>query len=198
MSIRLARSYTGRRHVLQSGYHGHHDWYSWILREGGTLKEVQQHTHSFAYNDLESVHGLLDRYRGDIAAIIIETAFESPRDRFLHKLRELCDAQGIVYIFDEMWTGFRFSLGGLQESIGVTPDIALFSKAVANGFPISMVAGKRVMMEHFGRLWGFTTFGGDTLSIRAALETIDEIQERGSIRVSQRHFGAFRRFAWVI
>ena len=182
LAIRLARSYTGRRHVLQSGYHGHHDWYSWVLREGGTLKELKQYTHSFAYNDLAGVQQLIDRYRSDIAAIIVETAFDPPRDEFLHKLRRLCDAHGIVYIFDEMWTGFRFGLGGFQEFIDVTPDIGLFSKAVANGFPISLIAGKRVVMDHFGRLWGFTTFGGEILSIRAALETICEIEERDVVK----------------
>lgn len=181
LAIRLARSYTGRNHIIQSGYHGHHDWYSFLLRDSGTIKETKQYTHPVQYNDIQTVNKLIDQYKGDIAGIVLETAFDEPEEGFIDGLRKLCDREGIVLIFDEMWTGFRFSLGGFQEFIGVTPDLALFSKGIANGYPISVITGKRDIMECFSKLWGFTTFGGEVLSIRAAIETIDEIEKKNVI-----------------
>lgn len=178
MAIRVARSATGRRHILQSGYHGHGDWYAFLLRDRGVLPETKLYTHPFAYNDLASVTNLVDSLDGDVAAIILETAFEPPRGTFLQDLRDLSTKRGIVLIFDEMWTGFRFRLGGLQEYAGVTPDLATFSKAMANGFPIAALAGAAAIMDEFKNVWGFTTFAGETLSIRAALETIAELRER--------------------
>ena len=78
--------------------------------------------------------------QSDVAAIIIETAFEKPQEGYLEALR-LCDEENIVLIFDEMWTGFRFSLGGIQELLNVKPDLSTFSKGISNGFPISVLAG---------------------------------------------------------
>lgn len=181
LAIRLARSYTGKNYIIQCGYHGHHDWYSFLLRDSGILKETKQYTHSVQYNDIQTVYELIDQYKGDVAGIIIETAFEAPNEGYLDGIRELCDREAVVFIFDEMWTGFRFSLGGFQEFIGVTPDLALFSKGIANGYPISVITGKRDIMECFSNLWGFTTFGGEVLSIRAAIETIDEIENENVI-----------------
>ena len=182
LAIRLARSYTGKNHIIQSGYHGHHDWYSFLLRDSGTIRETKQYTHPVQYNDIQTVNELIDQYKGDIAGIVLETAFDEPEEGYLDTLHELCNREKIVLIFDEMWTGFRFSLGGFQEFIGVTPDIALFSKGIANGYPISVITGKREIMECFGKLWGFTTFGGEVLSIRAAIETIDEIEKKNVIK----------------
>jgi glutamate-1-semialdehyde aminotransferase len=178
MAIRVARSATGRRHVLQSGYHGHGDWYAFLLREKGVLAETKLYTHPFPYNDFPAVAKLVDSFDGDVAAIILETAFEAPRGTFLQDVRDLCTKRGIALIFDEMWTGFRFRLGGFQEYSGVTPDLATFSKAMANGFPIAALTGNASLMDEFKNVWGFTTFAGETLSMRAALETIAELRER--------------------
>ena len=181
LAVRLARSYTRKNHVIQCGYHGHHDWYSFILRDSGTIKETKQYTHPFQYNDIQTVYELIEQYKGNVAGIILETAFEAPNEGYLDGLREICNRENIILIFDEMWTGFRFSLGGFQEFIGVTPDLALFSKGIANGYPISVITGKKDIMECFSNLWGFTTFGGEVLSIRAAIETIDEIEKKNVI-----------------
>ena len=181
LAIRLARSYTGNNHIIQSGYHGHHDWYSFLLRDSGTVKETKQYTHPVQYNDIHAINELINQYKGDVAGVVLETAFDEPKEGYIDDLRELCNSEGIVLIFDEMWTGFRFSNGGFQEFIGVTPDIALFSKGIANGYPISVITGKRNIMECFSKLWGFTTFGGEVLSIRAAIETIDEIKQENVI-----------------
>lgn len=178
LAIRIARKATGRRHILQSGYHGHGDWYSFQLRDGGVLAETKQYTHPFPYNDAGAVAKAVEALDGDVAAVIFETAFEPPRGTFLQDLRDLCTARGIVLIFDEMWTGFRFHLGGFQQFAGVTPDLATFSKAMANGFPIAALTGKAALMDEFKNVWGFTTFAGETLSIRAALETIAELQDQ--------------------
>src|SRR5207244_2913617 len=119
LAIRLARAATGHRHVLQSGYHGHHEWSAFVLRDGGVLTETKQYTHAFPYNDLQTIVDLVERFDGDVAAIVVETAFEEPRGSFLQDMRRLCSSRGIALIFDEMWTGFRVALGGSQQYYGV-------------------------------------------------------------------------------
>lgn len=182
IAIRLARSFTNKKHVIQCGYHGHHDWYSYVLRDSGTLDETKQFTHSVAYNDLNSIEKVIKQTDNDVSCVIIETAFEEPKNNYLNKLKKLCQEKGIILIFDEMWTGFRFSLGGAQEYFNVTPDISTFSKGISNGYPISVVAGKNDIMKEFENLWGFTTFGGDALPMAAALATISEISNKPVIQ----------------
>jgi len=182
IAIRLSRSFTKKKHVIQSGYHGHHDWYSYVLRDGGTLDETKQFTHSVAYNDINSIEKIIKKTGNDVSCVIVETAFEKPKNSYLDKLKKLCQEKGIILIFDEMWTGFRFSLGGAQEYFNVTPDISTFSKGISNGYPISVIAGKDDIMEEFENLWGFTTFGGDALPMAAALATINEIAKKPVIQ----------------
>jgi glutamate-1-semialdehyde 2,1-aminomutase len=177
-AVRLARAYTKRNKVLCCGYHGWHDWYIGVTdRDSGVPQATKDLSFTFNYNDLASVESSID---DDIACIILEPAvFEEPRDHFLHRLRELCDRHGIVLIFDEMWTGFRLSPGGAQEYFGVTADLACYSKAIANGMPLSVLAGKRTIMELLEKdVFFFTTFGGEALSLAAACATISEIKER--------------------
>jgi glutamate-1-semialdehyde 2,1-aminomutase len=182
LAIRLARSFTSKRHVIQCGYHGHHDWYSFVLRDSGTLNETKQYTHSVSYNDLGSIKKCFEQNKNDIACVIIETAFEKPENNYLQKLKEMCRIEGVVLIFDEMWTGFRFSLGGAQEYFNVTPDISTFSKGISNGYPISVIAGSSKIMNEFEKIWGFTTFGGDAVPMAAALATINEMSHKHVIR----------------
>ena len=105
--------------------------------------------------------------------------FAEPKDNFLHKLSELCEQRGIVLIFDEMWTGFRMVLGGAQEYFGITPDLATYSKAVANGMPISILTGKRKIMDLADEnIFFYTTFGGEALSLAAAKATIEELRDK--------------------
>jgi glutamate-1-semialdehyde aminotransferase len=176
-AVRLARAYTKRDKVLCCGYHGWHDWYIGVTdRDNGVPRTVKDLSFTFNYNDLESVESSID---DDIACIILEpVAFEEPRDNFLGRIRELCDRHGIVLIFDEMWTGFRLALGGAQEYFGVTADLACYSKAVANGMPLSVLAGKNKIMELLEKdVFFFTTFGGEALSLAAACATIAELKE---------------------
>jgi len=177
-AIRLARAYTGKNKVLCCGYHGWHDWYvSVTARKAGIPEAVQAISFTFNYNDFDSVLNSIDN---DTAAIILEpVVFTEPKDNFLHKLADLCEQKGIVLIFDEMWTGFRMALGGAQEYFGITPDLATYSKAIANGMPISVLTGKRKIMDLIENdIFFFTTFGGEALSLAAAKATMQELKDK--------------------
>src|SRR5262249_5471158 len=145
-AVRLARAFTGRNKVLCCGYHGWHDWYIGITsRAAGVPKVVQDLSFTFEYNDLESVERALDT---DTACVVLEPmAFDLPRDGFLEGLQDLCRDRGALLVFDEMWTGFRLALGGAQERFRVRPDLACYSKAVANGMPLAVLTGRREVMR---------------------------------------------------
>ena len=177
-AIRVARAYTGREKVLCCGYHGWHDWYISVTdKNSGIPKAIDDLTFTINYNDIQSVKDSID---SDIAAIILEPfVFEPPKDNFLHELRKLCDDNGILLIFDEMWSGFRIALGGAQEYFGVKADMATFSKAVANGMPLSILTGRKEVMKVLDEdVFFYTTFGGEALSLAAAKATIEELRDK--------------------
>lgn len=177
-AVRAARAFTGRSRVVCCGYHGWHDWYIAVTdRHAGIPAAVADLTSTFEYNDLDSLAQALD---GDVACVVMEPmVFEEPRPGFLAGVRELCDRHGALLVFDEMWTGFRLALGGAQQRFGVTPDLATFSKAVANGMPLAVLAGRADVMAVLERdVFFFTTFGGEALSLAAAQATLTELQRR--------------------
>ena len=177
-AIRVARAFTGRNKVLCCGYHGWHDWYiSVTSRNSGIPEEVASLTATFDYNNINSVKEALDE---DTACVILEPfVFEAPKDNFLQELKALCEANGTLLIFDEMWTGFRIALGGAQEYFGVKADLACFSKACANGMPIALLTGRKDVMQLFNEeVFFFTTFGGEALSLAAAVATINEMRDQ--------------------
>ncbi len=177
-AVRLARAYTGRNTVLCCGYHGWHDWYISVTdRNRGIPNEVRDLTYTFNYNDIQS---LIDSIDSDTACVILEpVVFEAPRDNFLQRVKEVCVANGTLLIFDEMWTGFRLAIGGAQEYFGVKSDLQCFSKAVANGMPISILSGRKEIMSLCDKdVFFFTTFGGEALSLAAAKATIEEMREK--------------------
>ena len=177
-AIRLSRAFTGRNKILCCGYHGWHDWYiSVTARNNGIPEAVQAMSFTFNYNDIDSLKNSLD---DDVAAVILEpVVFLEPKNNFLHKVAELCESNGTVLIFDEMWTGFRMALGGAQEYFGITPDLATYSKAVANGMPISILTGKKKIMDLADEdIFFYTTFGGEALSLAATKATIEELREK--------------------
>lgn len=177
-AVRLARAYTGKNKILCCGYHGWHDWYIAVTaRNLGIPEAVQAISFTFNYNDIDSVKNSID---DDVAAVILEpVVFQEPKDNFLHKLAELCEQKNVVLIFDEMWTGFRMAVGGAQEYFGIIPDLATYSKAVANGMPISILTGKRKIMDLANEdIFFYTTFGGEALSLAAVKATIDELREK--------------------
>ncbi len=185
-AIRLARSYTGKNKVMRCGYHGWHDWC--VEVKGGIPQKLYEDVYEFKYNNLESLEILLKEHSSDTAAVIITplghplaAPIEEPKKGFLEGVKNLCAQYNSVLIFDEIRTGFRVSLGGAQKYYGVTPDLAVFGKAMANGYPIGAVTGKAaIMKEGESNVFISSTFFPNSLSYVAALKTI-EILEREKV-----------------
>src|SRR5262249_51527131 len=146
-------------------------------RRAGIPDAVGTLSHTIPYNDRDALLAAVD---DKTACVILEpVTFEAPRDGFLEELRRVCDARGALLVFDEMWTGFRLALGGAQQRFGVKADLACFSKAVANGMPLSVLTGRRDVMGLLENdVFFFTTFGGEALSLAAARATLLELRTR--------------------
>jgi len=177
-AVRLARAFTGRDHVAVCGYHGWQDWYiGSTARNLGVPKSTRNLTHSFTYNDTRSLAAIFQEWPGQVAAVIMEPMNSvHPKDGFLQEVKDLTRRHGAVLIFDETITGFRFAAGGAQEYFGVTPDLATFGKGLANGYPVSAVAGKKEIMRMMDEIFFSFTFGGEALSLAAAYATMTKIQ----------------------
>jgi len=185
-SIRMARAYTGRIKVMRCGYHGWHDWC--VEMKGGIPEKLYEDVYEFHYNDLDELEDLMKKH-GDQTAAIIMTPFghplhhkmQEPKLGFLEGVRNLADKYGAVLIFDEVRTCFRLRMGGAQELYGVTPDLTVLGKGMANGYAISVVTGKKdVMMTAASKLFISSTFFPNSLPYIAALKTI-EILERDKV-----------------
>ncbi len=178
-AVRLARAYTGKDKILCCGYHGWHDWYISTMkaRNAGIPEAIQELTDTFPYNDIEALKAKMD---DNVAAVILEpVVFTEPEDNFLHKVADLCKERGVLLIFDEMWTGFRMALGGAQEYFGITPDMATYSKAIANGMPIAVLTGRKDILDLSDTtVFFYTTFGGEALSLAATKATIEELRDK--------------------
>ena len=179
-AVRVARHHTGRDVIACCGYHGWQDWYiGSTTRNGGVPKAVQELTKPFTYNDAGSLREIFAANPDRVAAVILEPmTFEQPAPGFLEEVRDIAHDNGALLVFDEIITGFRFAPGGAQELFGVTPDLSTFGKAVANGFPLSGVAGRAEIMRGFEEVFFSGTFGGETLSLAAAKATLDELREK--------------------
>jgi glutamate-1-semialdehyde 2,1-aminomutase len=179
-AIRIARAFTGRDRVAVCGYHGWQDWYiGSTARNRGVPKATRDLTHPFMYNDLASLENLLAAHRGEFAAIILEPMnLEWPAEGFLEGVRELATREGAVLVFDETITGFRYAMGGAQQLFGVTPDLATFGKGLANGYPVSAVAGRRDIMMLMEEVFFSFTFGGEMLSLAAAKAVLDKLRRQ--------------------
>jgi glutamate-1-semialdehyde 2,1-aminomutase len=177
-AVRLARAFTGRDHVAVCGYHGWQDWYiGSTARNRGVPEAVRALTHGFTYNDLDSLHKLLTEHPSGVATVILEPMnAQAPNDGFLEGVKELTHKHGAVLIFDEVITGFRYANGGAQEYFGVTPDLACFGKGLANGYPVSAVAGRADIMKLMEEIFFSFTFGGEALSLAASLATIEKLK----------------------
>lgn len=175
-AIRLARSVTGRDHVIVCGYHGWHDWYIGTTPRGtGVPEAVSALAHPVAYGDLDALTAALVAW--PIAAVIMEPMTGVfPPDGYLESVKHLAHDHGALLIFDETVTGFRFAKGGAQEYFGVTPDLSSFGKGMANGFPLSAVTGRADLMIEFERVFFSGTFGGELLSLTAARTILDRIK----------------------
>lgn len=175
-AIRLARSHTGRDHILMCGYHGWQDWsIGTTSRNAGVPETVRSLTSTFSYGDLEAVERGLRA--NPVAAVILEPMnLMEPPAGFLEGVRDLCKEHGAILVFDETITGFRYAIGGAQELFGITPDLATFGKGLGNGLPISVVCGRADIMAGMEEIFFSTTFGGETLALAAAKAVLHRLR----------------------
>ena len=170
-AVRLARTYTGREKVVASGYFGWHDWCS---DSAGVPASTRGLVSRVAFDDIAALEQAVTAAGSSLAAIVLEPIVERlPTKEWLERARALCDASGAVLIFDEMKTGFRVAPGGYQETSGVTPDLATFGKALANGFPLAAVVGKEAVMNAARETWISSTLAGESTGLAAALAVLD-------------------------
>lgn len=176
-AVRIARAYTNRDHIAFCGYHGCHDWHAitgGLIR--GIPKIMGQMIHRFEYNSPESLLHVLTKNK--CAAVIMEQGLDEPRNNFLEVAKQLAHKEGALFILDEIVTGFRYNLQGAQGFYRIEPDIACFGKAMANGFSISAVVGRKEYMSVLedGVFFSFT-YGGELVGINAAIKTIEILQK---------------------
>lgn len=177
-AVRIARAHTGREKVISSGYHGWHDWS--LPGTKGVPAALRELTVSIPW-DAGRLEEALGRHRGEVACFILSLPYDRTEEEirdFLRAARALTEREGVLLVYDEIVTGFRLAMGGAQERFGVTPDLAVFSKAMANGFPIGAVTGRREVMAAWDATTISSTFGGEAFSMAAALATIAELREK--------------------
>ena len=189
-AIKLSRAYTGRNLVARCAEHpffSYDDWFigSTPITRGITENDINS-TKLFNYNDIQSLEKLFDQYPNQIACVILEpAASEHPKENFLHEVQKLCQKNGTVFILDEMITGFRWHIKGAQHYYDIKPDLCTFGKAMANGFSVAAIAGKREIMELGSiekegaeRLFLLsTTHGAEMSGLGAFVETMKYVQE---------------------
>jgi glutamate-1-semialdehyde 2,1-aminomutase len=183
-AVKLARAYTGREMVAICADHPFYSYNDWFIgtteMDSGIPPANTSLTVRFRYNDFESLRLLFEQHSGKIACVLMEAArTDEPRDGFLHRALELCHAEGALFVVDEMITGFRWHNGGAQEVYGFVPDLSCFGKALANGFSLSALAGKRDIMKLGGirhdkeRVFLLsTTHGAENHALAAAIATM--------------------------
>ena len=170
-AVRIARTYTGRAHVVASGYFGWHDWSSDAAGvPAGTKRDVTR----VPFVDVEALERAVTAAGSDLAAIVLEPVVERlPSPEWLARARALCDESGAALIFDEVKTGFRVAVGGYQEVCGVTPDLAAVGKALANGYPLAAVVGRQPLMDAARHTWISSTLASEATALAAALAVLD-------------------------
>ena len=195
-AARIARGTTGRDKIIFCGYHGWHDWYQAANYEAdpvsgefpfagiepvGVPKVLAGTVIPFPYGDLDALRDLLDEHAGEVAAVMMEPLRSTlPEPGFLEGVKELAHAHGAILIFDEVSCGWRLSVGGVQEYVGVTPDMTVLAKAMSNGYPMGAVVGSREVMEPASRMFVSSSYWSDNIGLTAALTTIRELKRRDS------------------
>ena len=192
-AVNVARHATGRRKVLvaEGSYHGGHAWCAPVTN--GTTAEDRAHVVSFRYNDLASVDAALAASEGDVAAIMV-TPFrhdtyrdqELPAPGFLPGLRAHCDRLGACLIMDDVRAGFRLHLAGSGEAFGVQPDLACYSKAIANGYPLSACLGRDALRDAAKKVFFVGTYWSAGVPMAAALACIAELERSRAIEHMER------------
>jgi glutamate-1-semialdehyde 2,1-aminomutase len=208
VAVRIARGVTNRDKVLFCGYHGWHDWYLAANLGGedrldahllpdiepiGVPECLEGSAIPFKYGDLNMLEDLLKQNEGQVACIIMEPMrTELPPEDYLEGVRDLASRYGVVLIFDEVSCGFRIALGGVQEFSGVTPDMAVFAKAISNGYPMAAVVGRREFMEPASRMFISSSYWDDSVGAVAALTTLRELQRRDAVDHFRQIGGSFQ------
>ena len=193
IAIRIARASTGKDKIAICGYHGWHDWYLSAnlnsdknldghllpgLQPSGVPRGLTGTTLPFNYNDIEQLEQLIKDNNGEIAAIKMEVSRnEGPKDNYLQKVRDLATENNIILIFDECTSGFRETFGGLHKKYDVEPDLAVFAKALGNGYAISACIGRQKFMQAAQQTFISSTFWTERIGPTAALKTL-EVMER--------------------
>ncbi|MCS3799791.1 glutamate-1-semialdehyde 2,1-aminomutase [Niastella sp. OAS944] len=200
-AIRLARGFTGHNKIIkfEGCYHGHAD--SFLVKAGsgvatfniqtvpGVTAGVANDTLTCAYNDLDAVKQLVAEHHGEIAAIIIEPVAGNmgciiPQPGFLEGLRAICDMQGIVFIMDEVMTGFRLAQGGAQERLNIKADLVTYGKVIGGGMPVGAFGGKKEIMQHIsplGNVYQAGTLSGNPLAMIAGYVMLKTLKENAAI-----------------
>ncbi len=181
-AARIARAYTGREIILNSGYRGWGDTWSAQIEppSGAGIPEcLRAMVKTFPRDDNDALRALLERYKGKVAAVFVDvaSATAAPKE-VVQGMRNLCDEHGVLLCFDEIVTGFRLAPGGAQEYYGVTPDLACFAKGIANGMPLACVCGKREVMQIAKDLLISVTYGGECLSLAAVVACLNEYKDK--------------------
>ncbi|MDA9657720.1 aminotransferase class III-fold pyridoxal phosphate-dependent enzyme [bacterium] len=202
-SVKLARHVTGRDMIFQWGYHGFQDWYIGTTdRNAGVPQVVRDLTLSFDYEDTDKLREMFQKYKGKVAAVVMEPVIgqrhmcshcfdfntgkyrqhpvksfqaceKDPNMHILKEIKEIAHEYGALLIFDEMISGFRFSMGGAGKYFGVTPDLATFGKGITNGMPLGVLVGKKEYMQHFDKVFLSSTYAPEALTLAAASANID-------------------------
>lgn len=197
IAVRVARAVTRRPTVAFCGYHGWSDWYLAAnlaendvlnghllpgLDPGGVPSTLRGTALPFRYNQIAELEAIVAAHRGQLAAIVMEPMrWDFPRDGFLERVRALADETGAVLIFDEITAGWRSHFGGIHLSLGVNPDVAVFAKAMSNGYPMAAIIGRGKVMEGAQQTFVSSTYWTERIGPVAALAAIGEMERLGVV-----------------
>jgi glutamate-1-semialdehyde aminotransferase len=170
-AVRIARTLTGRNRVIGCGYFG---WLDWATDAAGVPPAARADVVRIPFGDVDALEGAVSDAGSDLAAVVIEPVIERlPPADWIRSARALTERAGAVLVFDEIKTGFRLRPGGYQELSGITPDLATFGKAIANGFPLAVVAGRAEVMAAASATWISSTLASETSALAAAAAVLD-------------------------
>ena len=194
-AVRIARTYTGRKRIVASGYFG---WHDWANDEPGVPPSARAEVARVAFDDIAALEAACQQAGSELAAIVLEPVVERlPSREWLDAARRLADAAGAVLVFDEIKTGFRLRPGGYQDYGSFEPDLATFGKAMANGYPIAAVVGRAAIMEAASKTWISSTLASETTALAAVagvLEWHDKKEVCDTLwRTGEEMMGAARR-----
>jgi glutamate-1-semialdehyde 2,1-aminomutase len=202
-AVRLARGFTGKNKIIKfdGHYHGHAD--AFLVKAGSGLATLQiqtvpgitagvsQDTLTVPFNNVPALEEMVEKYPGEIAAIIVEPVAGNmgcvlPEKGFLESLRIICDKENIILIFDEVMTGFRLAPGGAQEKLGIRADLITYGKVIGGGMPVGAFGGRKEIMEHIaplGKVYQAGTLSGNPLAMIAGITTLKILKDNPSIYI---------------